>query len=710
VDHAPSLLTTVDSSIHDLPSLTPGTRALLFVEHPIGHTDPVVIPGSSLRIDQIVPLVTMLSHATIDLTTAEPTAPTLPVRLEGSVPGVRGPLYAVPVFVGREVAGVVVVASDAHLDDTALESLAAAAAARGLTLLRLAAQHSAAARSHVTELVSDVFRTVARSAQLPTVLPVVAAHAARAAGFERCSVLLLDESGVPQVSASQFASGQPDVRLWGAIRSLAETPPAFLDVMQGAVPIFYDAPASEPRLLPATWIRSFGIESVLLVPVEADGEVLGLLALDDTRRRHVSSEQLEAARAIAQACGNAVSTIGLLQDERAALHRSQLVLGTVVQAATQLNTPGVLAVIGEGINKVLGDTATVSFVLEGSRPSNLVVTGIGDGVLDLIDRIMAFDEAHPVGHGSECIVMSRATHPAVLDASVASRVVALPLRRASQDLGWVISFSVEEEHYSDQDLKIVAGIAAQAALSLHTALLLEQERATVMKLQELGELKTQFVASVSHELRTPLTAIIGYTELLLEILDDPTLRTYLDDMRRESTALETLISDLLDTSRLEGGTLRLDINRDDPMHAVREAVDLMEHSYPGRRIEIVVNATTDDVPIDRGRLRQVVTNLIDNAVKYSSEGSPVTIMVDRRSGPRGSFVEITVVDRGPGIPHSQREAVFQRFNRLHVTMEPGTGIGLYLVRALVEAHGGTVHVTDGADGIGSRVVVRLPAG
>jgi len=304
--------------------------------------------------------------------------------------------------------------------------------------------------------------------------------------------------------------------------------------------------------------------------------------------------------------------------------------------------------------------------------------------------------------------MSAATHPTVLNGTVAGRAVALPLRRAARDLGWVVSFSPEDTPYADQDLKVVAGIAVQAALSLHTALLLEQERATIARLEELGDLKTQFVASVSHELRTPLTSIIGYTELLLEILDDPTLRTYLDDMRRESTALEALINDLLDTSRIESGTLRLEIKRDDPARALHEAVELVRHSHPGRGIVVEVDPDTGTIPVDHSRLRQVITNLLDNAIKYSPEHSAVSVAMRRVPGQRGEHIEVTVSDHGPGIPVAQREAVFQRFNRLHTTTHAGTGIGLYLVRALVEAHGGTVRVADSETGGGSRFIVRLP--
>lgn len=453
----------------------------------------------------------------------------------------------------------------------------------------------------------------------------------------------------------------------------------------------------------------FGIATLAAAPIVHDGDPIGLIVADDRRERNLGGDELEALRIVASAAGDAVAVLRLIQDERAALHRSQLVLGTVVQAATQLNTSGVLTVISEGINKVLGDETTVAFVLEEGSASRLVVCGVGDGVLELADRTIAMSESQQFGVGSDFVVMAEATHSGILDGTPAGRAVALPLRRAARELGWVISFSRDDTPYEDHDLKIVSGIAAQAALSLHTALLLEQERATIGRLEELSELQAQFVASVSHELRTPLTALIGYSDIMAEIIDDPTLGTYIEDMRRESAALEALIGDLLDTSRLEGGNLRLNISYDDPIRAVREAIGLVEHSHPGRMITLAVNGDVGEIPVDHSRLRQVVTNLVDNAVKYSPEHEPVTVEVARVENPlRGPQVQIAISDRGPGIPVPQREAAFQRFNRLQTKTHSGTGIGLYLVRALVEAHGGTVKVTEGADGIGSRFVVQLP--
>jgi len=566
--------------------------------------------------------------------------------------------------------------------------------------------HTAPAdRADVTALVTAVAVAAARSPQVPAVAAVAAANAARAAGFDRGSLFLAEESGRLGVVACRFSDGEPGLRLWGSFQALGAEPAAFAAALDAGAPTSYLAPLDVPELAPHSWMRSHGVGSLLLAPVHCDGVVHGLLVLDAAQSRRPSADDIDAAAAVATITGAALTSVVRASEDRTEVHRSQVVLGTIVQAATQLDVAGVLTVVAEGVNRVLGDATTVAYLRDAGPPRNLVVCGSGEGVLDVIDRF--HDRPTEGWTAAEFELMTPETHPTVLPGG--GRAVAVPLRSSGDDLGWVISFAGSDAAYPGRDLKIVSGIAAQAALSIRTALLIDHERAAVARLEELGRLKTQFVASVSHELRTPLTAIVGYTEVLYEMLDDPTLRTYLDDMRRESAALEALISDLLDTSRIEGGSLRLDLRIDDPMKAVFEAVDLVEHSHPGRSVSVVIDADVGEVPVDHRRLRQVVTNLIDNAVKYSPRDGAVIVTAGRAVDLAGNdHVEISVEDEGPGIPQAQREAVFQRFNRLTAT-EAGTGIGLFLVRALAEAHGGSVSVTDRGESTGSRFVVRIPA-
>jgi two-component system sensor histidine kinase KdpD len=252
-------------------------------------------------------------------------------------------------------------------------------------------------------------------------------------------------------------------------------------------------------------------------------------------------------------------------------------------------------------------------------------------------------------------------------------------------------------------------VGEQASLALHTTGLLEAERAAVDRLTDLDRLKSTFVAAVSHELRTPLTAILGFSELLAEEIDDPRLSHYLDDLRRESAVLEALIGNLLDTSRLEAGMLRLNVHPIDLTATIDQAIDVVAHAHPGRTIRRHLPEGSRPIAADGVRLRQVFINLVENAAKYSPEGTVIDVTVWDDEARNSGRVDITVDDEGPGIPAEERARVFERFRRLagHEA-RPGTGIGLYVVKALVEAHGGSVVVEDGPQGWGTRFRVSLP--
>ena len=258
----------------------------------------------------------------------------------------------------------------------------------------------------------------------------------------------------------------------------------------------------------------------------------------------------------------------------------------------------------------------------------------------------------------------------------------------------------------------MSGIAAQAALSLHTAALLEGERAAVARLEDLDRLKTAFVAAVSHELRTPLTAIVGFSEILSEEIDASGPSEYIESMRREAAVLEALIGNLLDTSRLEAGMLQLNTAVIDAKAVVGEAAAVVGHSHADRDIRLRLPDGDVEIIGDSPRLRQVFVNLLENAAKYSPLGTPIDLTIWKSvPTPDGPMLEVAIDDLGSGIAPEHRDAVFERFHRLAThSGKPGTGIGLYLVKALVLAHGGTIVIYDNPGGTGARFVVRLPIG
>lgn len=226
------------------------------------------------------------------------------------------------------------------------------------------------------------------------------------------------------------------------------------------------------------------------------------------------------------------------------------------------------------------------------------------------------------------------------------------------------------------------------------------------------QVKDEFVDSVSHELRTPLTSVLGYLELLRDRDDLPEeVRAQLDVIQRNAGSLQLLVSDLLDVAQArEGGGLDLHVEPADLADLVRDAMDsaaLQARSAGLELAALVPDSLVADV--DAGRIRQVVDNLVSNAVKYTEPGGSVTVTLSRDGDGDGAV--LTVSDTGIGLTEQELEHVCTRFFRGEGALRreiPGTGLGLNIVSSIVTAHGGTLGV-ESNPGQGSRFTVRLPA-
>jgi signal transduction histidine kinase/HAMP domain-containing protein len=227
----------------------------------------------------------------------------------------------------------------------------------------------------------------------------------------------------------------------------------------------------------------------------------------------------------------------------------------------------------------------------------------------------------------------------------------------------------------------------------------------------LERLKGDFVSSVSHELRTPLTSIKGAVDLLLEEQTGrltAVQRRFLQAIRRNSERLIALVSDLLDLSRIEAGRVELDLRALDTFALVRGAVLAHSDLFAARGQQVSLEVPEDVAPIhgDRQRVEQILANLLSNAAKYTPRGGRICVSARACDG----YVEIAVADSGPGVPPEERELVFEKFYRggdALTRQEQGTGLGLTIVRSLVELQGGRVWVED-APGGGARFVFTLP--
>ena len=287
----------------------------------------------------------------------------------------------------------------------------------------------------------------------------------------------------------------------------------------------------------------------------------------------------------------------------------------------------------------------------------------------------------------------------------------LPLRTRREMLGaLVIAANDPERRMTDDKLPLAEELAERAALAIENAKLYTEQVEARRKVEDLSRLKDEFLSIASHELRTPVTSIKGYTQLAKTLIrenDLPTSEEYLDIALDQIDRMSRLILELLDVSRIETGRLEI---RHEPIRWVQFVRELMHRHHTAvseRRFHLNVPDSETVVMGDRDRLEQVLGNLLENAVKYSPEGSEIFVNVEDR----GDQVITSVCDRGIGIPSDELSQVFERFHRgrqVSSTNYGGLGLGLYITRQIVDRHGGTIWV-ESKEGSGTTFYFSMPA-
>jgi PAS domain S-box-containing protein len=284
------------------------------------------------------------------------------------------------------------------------------------------------------------------------------------------------------------------------------------------------------------------------------------------------------------------------------------------------------------------------------------------------------------------------------------RCMVIPLRAGPGAIG-MMAFCTDVRVLDDEDVAFATELADRIALSIDRSRLFRD-------LQRANRVKDEFLATLSHELRTPLNAVLGWTRMLRRGAVSPE-RTHaiLETIERNAASQMQLVEELLDLSAMAAGGLRLSVMRVDLRDLVNGAVDTVRPAADAKmlRLTVSVSDTLGEVAGDPARLRQVLWNLLANAVKFTPPGGHIQLGVI--DGP--ADVEITVRDNGPGIAREFLEHVFEPFRQADSSSTRtvgGLGLGLAIVRHIVEAHGGTVTAHSDGEGRGSTFCVRLPTG
>jgi PAS domain S-box-containing protein len=289
-------------------------------------------------------------------------------------------------------------------------------------------------------------------------------------------------------------------------------------------------------------------------------------------------------------------------------------------------------------------------------------------------------------------------------------LVGAPLMIEDRVIGVIHVDTVESHSFTQDDVSLLQLAADRVAPAIEHARLYEAEQRARLEAEGANRMKDEFLATISHELRSPLHSILGWVTLLREgTLDEQATTRALETVERSARAQNRIISDLLDVSRIINGQLHLNVHTLEPAPMIEAGVEGVRPAAEAKRIRIQMMLDPNAGPIsgDSDRLQQIVWNLVSNAIKFTPSGGLVQVRLERVD----SQVEITVSDTGAGINPEFLPFVFDRFRQADSSSTRkagGLGLGLAIVRHLVELHGGTVRAESEGVGKGAIFVVKLP--
>jgi signal transduction histidine kinase/CheY-like chemotaxis protein len=321
--------------------------------------------------------------------------------------------------------------------------------------------------------------------------------------------------------------------------------------------------------------------------------------------------------------------------------------------------------------------------------------------------------ASPVANGADAEIVQ------LLDRYRPRRTIVSPMLSHGRLLGTLELGRASGPLYVDADVRLVEAIASRAALALDNARLFEaaqreaeEAREARQEAEEAGRVKDEFLATLSHELRTPLNAILGWAHMLRDPrLPEERRKAAVDTIVRNAQSQEQLISDILDVQRIMAGKIRLNLTSVDLGNIVRSAAETVQPSADAKGVRLQLLLDLDVTPIwgDPDRLQQVVWNLLSNAIKFAPQDGRVQVRLSKTE----AHCVLVVEDNGPGIKPEFMPFMFERFRQADSSTtrtHKGLGLGLAIVRSLVEMHGGTIHagnVSD-PDRTGATFTIRLP--
>lgn len=482
--------------------------------------------------------------------------------------------------------------------------------------------------------------------------------------------------------------------------------------------------------------RNEGIRSLLVVPLRIQGIETGTIAFYYREPHHFSELEIRGATALANLAAAAIGSTELYEAQtalRLEAETAQRRVAFLAEAsnvlASSLNYETTLQTVAELVVPTIADWCSVHVVEQEDRPRQLALAHIDPSKVEWalklqqeMEQRYPYDPDSPSGLPKVLRTGQAEIYPTITDEMLVaaardeeqlnliremgySSAMIVPMKARDRVVGALqLVATTSGYHYGTHDLELVQELANRAAMAIDNARLYAEAQKAI-------SIREDFLSVAANELKTPVTSLRGFAQLLLRQLDkekEPDsrrLRTGLETINQQSERLVRLILRLLDFSKLQGGRLIIEPEMTD-------FVSLVERVVAGFRTTTEKHTLTTQTPsslpicIDPLRMEQVVTNLVDNAIKYSPEGGAVELSLTSLPS---HLVQLIVTDQGTGILPQYRERIFEPFYQAHERVYAGIGMGLYITRQIVELHGGTIEVEFPGEG-GTRFVVILPDG
>jgi PAS domain S-box-containing protein len=505
------------------------------------------------------------------------------------------------------------------------------------------------------------------------------------------------------------------------------------DVVRTGQPLWIETPEQYKAAYPQLWdlIQTTSrSQSIACVPLLKDEKIIGSLSLSFLTRHSFDEQEKVFLITVGQQCAQALERARLYESEQQARAEAEETAERI--AWLQAMTAGLSEAVT--MQQVAHVCVSQSTALLGAQMSNLVLLSDDGEWLETIEShgtpsdVAVYFQRMPLGGNSPLAQAVRTGQPVWVTSRAAFRdsyaelagdiadilgneaYANLPLTIEGRTFGAIGFAFATTKAFEAADRALMLALAQQCAQALERARLYEDEAQARQEAEEANALKMKFLGMISHELRTPLASIKGFSSTLLA--DDVTFapekqRQFLAVIDEQADKLTGLVEQLLDLSRLQAGTLRIEPTVQAFNTILDSAMTQLQMLTKAHELQAVLPVGLPNVMADRERVAQVLVNLVGNAAKFSPPDSTITLTVTQGD----DHVKVSVSDQGVGIPAEERETIFEAFRQIErkdPNQRLGAGLGLAICKSIIEAHEGRIWVEDAA--VGTTISFTLPPG